>query len=67
MGADDPGAPGRSGEEVVDPGGGAIEDGHRIAVIVHIEDQILAHHRQSDETDIGSCGHENSLEMVDDR
>src|SRR5262245_8017834 len=31
---------------------GAVEDGHAIAVVIHIQDQILSHHGQADQTNV---------------
>ena len=53
--ADDVGAFGFVGEEVVDLGGGAVEYGDFEAVVVHIEDKILSHDGKSDEADITRC------------
>jgi len=50
--ADDVGALGFVGEEVVDLGGGAVEYGHFEAVVVHIEDEVLSHDGEADEADI---------------
>jgi hypothetical protein len=52
VGADDVGALGFVGEEVVDFGGGAVEYGHFEAVVVHIEDKVLSHDGKTDEADI---------------
>jgi len=53
MGAADVGAFGLFGEELVHPGESAVEGDHAIAVVVHVEDQILAHDGQTNECDIG--------------
>ena len=50
--ADDVGALGFVGEEVVHLGDGAVEDGHLVAVVVHVEDEVLAHHGQADQADV---------------
>jgi hypothetical protein len=50
--ADDLGALGFVGEEVVDLGDGAVEDGHFEAVVVHVEDEVLSHDGKADEADI---------------
>jgi hypothetical protein len=55
VGADDVGALGFVGEEVVDLGGGAVEDGDFEAVVVHVEDEILSHDGKADEADITRC------------
>src|SRR5262245_34418949 len=31
---------------------GAVEDGHAIAVVVHIQNQVLSHHGQADQTNV---------------
>jgi hypothetical protein len=54
MGADDLGAFGFVGEEVVDFGDGTIEDGHFEAVVIHVEDEILTHYGEADEADVTS-------------
>ena len=43
------------GEEVVHLGDGAVEDGDLVAVVVHVQHQVLAHDRQSDQSDIAIC------------
>ena len=40
------------GEEVIHLRGGAVVDDDGVAVVVHVEDEILAHDGQSDETDV---------------
>ena len=57
VGADDLRALGFVGEEVVDLGDGAVEDGDYEAVVVHVEDEVLAHDGQADETDVSSLRH----------
>ena len=62
--ADDLRALGLVGDEVVDLGDGAVEDGDLEAVVVHVEDEVLAHDGQADEADItGSVGHGFSRRM----
>src|SRR5690606_24580173 len=39
-------------EELVDFARREVENGDRIAFVVHVEDEILAHDRESDQTDI---------------
>ena len=39
-------------QEVIDLGSGAVKDGDLIPVVVHIQDQILAHYGETDEADI---------------
>ena len=46
------GAGGFVRDEIVNLRDGAIEDGHAIAVVVHIQDEVLAHYREADEADI---------------
>lgn len=50
---DDLGALGLVLEERLDLVGGAIVGAHDEAVVVHVQDEILAHHRQPDQADIG--------------
>ena len=42
-------------QEVVHLGHSAVEDGHAVAVVVHVEDQVLAHDGQTDQADITIC------------
>ena len=64
MRADDLGALGFVGEEVVHLGDGAVEDGDLEAVVVHVEDEVLAHDGQADEADITHwIWHEGSQKM----
>src|ERR1041385_8318295 len=44
------------GEEIVDLGNGAVEHGDAIAVIVHVEDEVLAHHGQTDQSNVTTGG-----------
>ncbi len=55
MRADDLRALGFVLEELVDLGDGSIEDGHAVAVVVHVQDQILAHDSEADQSDVASC------------
>ena len=43
-------------DEVVDLGGRAVEDGHGEAVALHVQDEVLAHHGQADQADVGGRG-----------
>ena len=52
MGAEDACSFGLFGEEFVHFGDGAIKGDDDVAVVVHVEDEILAHHSQPDESDI---------------
>ena len=52
MSADDLGSLGFLADEVVHFGYGAIEDGDFIAVVIHIEDEILAHDGQANQADV---------------
>lgn len=45
------------GHEVICLFRGAVVDGDDIAVVVHVEDDVLAHDGQADEADISDCGH----------
>ena len=51
-GADDIRAFGFPGQELVHLGDRAVESHHGVAVIVHIQDEILAHDGQTDECDV---------------
>jgi hypothetical protein len=51
---------GGSVQKIIDLGGSAIVRHHRESVVVHVEDQILAHHGQTDQSDICCWFHENS-------
>ncbi len=63
MSADDLGAFGLVGEEVVNFGDGAVEDGDFEAVVVHVEDEVLSHDGEADEADVADCvGHLRSPE-----
>jgi len=49
-------------DEVVDLRYGAIEDRNLLSVVVHVEDEILSHDCQSDQSDVTTClFHESSL------
>ena len=50
------GAGGFVRDEIVDLRNGAIEDGHAISVVVHIQDQVLAHYREADQADVTGFG-----------
>jgi hypothetical protein len=50
--ADDVGAFGFVGEEIVDFGNGAVEDGHFEAVVIHVENEVLTHHGKADQADV---------------
>ncbi len=50
--ADDLRALGLVGQKVVDLGGGAVEDGNFVAVVVHVQDEVLPHHGQADQADV---------------
>ena len=39
-------------DELVHLGDGAVEHGHLVAVVVHVQDQVLAHDGQADQADI---------------
>ena len=55
--ADDLGALGLVGEKFIDLADGAIVDRDDKAVVVHVEDDVLAHDGQSDEGDVSSLRH----------
>ena len=59
MRADDLGALGFAAEELIHLGHGAVEDGHGEAVVVHVENEILAHDGQSDQCDVSLSFHRN--------
>ena len=40
------------GQKIVHARNGAVENGHGEAVVVHVENQILAHHGQTNQGDI---------------
>ena len=50
--ADDLRALGFVGDEVVDLGDGAVEDGDLESVVVHVEDEVLSHDGKADQADI---------------
>ncbi len=56
VGADDVRALRLIDEKLVYLGHGAVVDGHDEAVVVHIENQVLAHHGEADEADVGRGG-----------
>ncbi len=41
-------------DEFIDFGDGPVEDRDFISVVVHIENQVLAHYRQANQSDITS-------------
>ena len=47
-------------EEIVDFGYGAVEDSDGVAVVGHVEDEVLAHDGKPDESNV-SLGHRNLL------
>ena len=57
MGSDNLGAFRLVVDEFVDLGDCPIENGHLVAVVVHIQDQILAHYGQPDQSDVTTCLH----------
>jgi hypothetical protein len=62
--ADDRHSPRRAFEEIVDTVGGAVEYRHAKAVVCHVQDQVLAHYRESDQADICS---RHALPLVNPR
>ena len=52
MRADDMGAFGFFGDKFVHFGDGAVEGDHRVAVVVHVEDEILAHDGQTNQCNV---------------
>ena len=52
VGADDVCPLGLVVEEIVHLGDGAVVGHDRVAVVVHVEDQVLAHDGQADECDV---------------
>ena len=72
MGADN-GLPPLGGvvQEFVDLGHGAIERHHRVAVVVHVENEVLAHDGQTDQCDVCRLFHDRFApsvagEMIED-
>ena len=57
MGADDLGALGFLVEEVVHLGDGAVVGGHGEAVVVHVQNQVLAHYGQPNYSNISFWFH----------
>ena len=55
------GALGLFGQEVVHLGDGAIVGHHDVAVVVHVEDEVLPHHRQADQADVSLRIHRKFL------
>ena len=66
MSAENLRSPGLAREKIVHLGDRTVEDRHRIAVIVHVQDQVLAHDRQPDESDIRLRFHVRNLLFVCD-
>ncbi len=67
MGADNLRALCLIGQKVIDLRNSPIEDGDFKAVVVHIQDQVLAHDGQPDQTDITSCVlHSSKSRNIDD-
>ena len=58
--ADDAGPFGFVGQELVDLADRAVVDGDDIAVVVHVQDDVLAHDGQSDKSDICGLRHKRS-------
>ena len=52
VGTDNLGTAGRTGEELGGPSRGAVEHRHRVAVVVHVQYQVLAHDSQPDQSDV---------------
>ena len=42
-------------DKVVYFGDGSIENGDLVAVVVHIQNQILTHHREANQSDVAIC------------
>ena len=53
VGADDLLSLGPAVDELVDLRRRAVEDGHGVAVALHVQDEVLAHHGQADQADVG--------------
>ena len=52
----------RTGEELVDPGGRPVVDDDPVAVVGHVEDEVLAHDGQADQADVaGGDAHGESF------
>ena len=51
-------------EELVHLGNGAVEADHGEAVVVHVEDQVLAHDGQADQCDVRGCFHDVAPRMM---
>ena len=58
MGADHFGPLGLAPEEFIDPRHRPVENGHDKTVVVHVENEVLAHHGQSDQSDVCLSFHE---------
>ena len=39
-------------DKLIDLAGGAVEDGDAVAVVLHVEDEVLSHHGKADQSDI---------------
>ena len=52
MGTQDPGAFGPPLKELVHPGCGAVVNGHRESMVVHVQHEVLSHDCQADEADV---------------
>ena len=62
VGAHDLRAGGFAGDELVNLGDGPVEHGYAIPVVVHIQDEVLAHHSKADQSDIAaSFFHDSSF------
>ena len=59
--ADDLGALGFLVEEIVHLGDGAVESDHGEPVVVHVENEILAHYSKANYSDVGFWFHNNVL------
>ena len=57
MGADDLRALGFAAEKLIHPGDRAVEHGHGEAVVIHVEDEVLAHDGQTDQSNISLSFH----------
>ena len=50
------GAGGGAGHELLRLGGSAVEDRDAVAVLVHVQDEVLSHHGKADQADVGLLG-----------
>ena len=64
MRAEDVGAFGFVGEEVVHLGDGAVEGDHGEAVVVHVQNQILAHDGQTNHSNVSFWFHIHPIQAV---